>query len=78
MQHYQGGPLGCYAILQAINVFDLVVELFKGPKAKGGANSSQSGNQYFQTRQAPQGYMNVGKRESEDTAYMGAIPATRR
>ena len=34
MQHYQGGPLGFYAILQAINVFDLVIELLKIVKLK--------------------------------------------
>ena len=32
MQHYQGGPLGFYAILQAVNVFDLVIELLKSAK----------------------------------------------
>ena len=34
MQHYQGGPLGLYAILQAINFFDLVIELLKIVKLK--------------------------------------------
>ena len=34
MQHYQGGPLGFYAILQAINVFDIVIGLLKSAKPK--------------------------------------------
>ena len=36
MHHFQGGPLGVYAILQAINVFDIVIELLKGTRAKFG------------------------------------------
>ena len=34
MQHYQGGPLGFYAILRAINIFDIVTELLKSAKAR--------------------------------------------
>ena len=34
MMHYQGGPLGIYAIAKAINVFDIVIELMKGAKTK--------------------------------------------
>lgn len=50
LQHYQGGPLGVYAILQAINVFDIVIELLKGTRAKLGRAPMQpsppSGNGY--------------------------------
>jgi hypothetical protein len=77
MQHYQGGPLGFCAILQAINVFDILIELLKGAKAKLHGKSSQSQNQYIQPGQARTGYVTVGKRESEDTAYMGPDPVTR-
>ena len=48
MQHYQGGPLGVYAILQAINVFDIVIELLKGTRAKFGRALMQPQNQYIQ------------------------------
>ena len=52
MKHYQGGPLGFYAILQGINAFDILIELLKGVKAKVNAKSSQHPNQYIQPRQA--------------------------
>jgi hypothetical protein len=50
MQHFQGGPLGFYATLQAINVFDIVIELLKGAKAKVSGTSSQSRIQYIRPR----------------------------
>jgi hypothetical protein len=53
MTHYQGGPLGVYAIVQAVNVVDLVMELVKGTKAKlrrGG------GHQYVQPGYVLPGY----------------------
>ncbi|KAF2092690.1 hypothetical protein NA57DRAFT_82054 [Rhizodiscina lignyota] len=33
-QWYHGGPLGCYAILQALNPVDIVIELLQGVRAK--------------------------------------------
>ena len=47
IQRYQGGPLGFYAILQAINVFDIVIELLKGTRAKFGRAPMQPQNQYI-------------------------------
>lgn len=50
MRHYQGGPLGFYAILQAINVFDLVIELLKIVKLRPVENVR---NLEFSTRRRP-------------------------
>lgn len=50
IDHYQGGPLGLYALLQAVNVFDLIVELVKGTKAKFGGQQAllQPQNDYME------------------------------
>ncbi|CAF9911857.1 hypothetical protein IMSHALPRED_010598 [Imshaugia aleurites] len=45
MQHYHGDPLGFYAVLQALNVFDIVTELLQGVKGKIHAHPLQFGNQ---------------------------------
>ena len=57
MQHYQGGPLGVYAILQAINVFDIVIELLKGTRAKFGRAPIRPQNQYTQPPTSHNGYV---------------------
>lgn len=57
MQHYQGGPLGVYAILQAVNVFDIVIELLKGTRAKFGRAPMQPQNQYIQLPPSRNGYV---------------------
>ena len=46
MLHYQGGPLGIYAIAHAINVFDMIIELVKSGNAKVSRGASQNPNQY--------------------------------
>ncbi|KAF2092991.1 hypothetical protein NA57DRAFT_61850 [Rhizodiscina lignyota] len=33
-QRYEGGPLGLYAIIKALNIFDIVIEMVQGVKAK--------------------------------------------
>lgn len=48
MTHYQGGPLGVYALAHAVNFFDLVMELVKGTKAKNHRRGFQSPHQYVQ------------------------------
>ncbi len=77
MQHYQGGRLGFYAILQAINVFDIVIELLKGAKAKASGTSLQSRYQYIKPQPARTGFVMGGRRQFEDNAYAGPDPATR-
>lgn len=57
MQYYQGGPLGVYAILQAINVLDMVMELLKGTGAKFGWVPMQPQDQYIQLPPSRNGYV---------------------
>ncbi len=56
-QHYQGGPLGVYAILQAINVFDIVIELLRGTRAKLGRAPMQLQDQYIQLPPSRKGHV---------------------
>ena len=77
IQHYQGGPLGVYAIFQAINVFDIVIELVKGAKAKLSESSSQNQNQYLQSWPAQTGYEAEGRGYAKQNAYQERDPANR-
>lgn len=56
--HYQGGPLGIYAIAKAINVFDIAIELAKGAKTKFNARAPQNSNYYNMQAQGTQSQYN--------------------
>ena len=56
MMHYQGGPLGIYAIAKAINAFDIVVELLKGTKAEFSEEAPQNSDYYTQAQERQSEY----------------------